>query len=86
VIQKTIYQTHTDAYAYLCRQWDDETGQPTRLVGFDPSQPTSCNGGKIRAISKIREDNPYNTVVMIGGAGVKPSHAFNFRDVLLPVG
>mmetsp|Transcript_21179 Transcript_21179/g.55176 ORF Transcript_21179/g.55176 Transcript_21179/m.55176 type:complete len:618 (+) Transcript_21179:94-1947(+) len=47
-------------------QWDDDTGQPTRLVGFDPSQPTSSNGGKIRAISKIREDNPYNTVVMIG--------------------
>ncbi|KAF5828643.1 HAD-like domain-containing protein [Dunaliella salina] len=47
-------------------QWDDDTGQPTRLMGFDPSQPTSSNGGKIRAISKIREDNPYNTVVLIG--------------------
>uniref|UniRef100_A0A515EIS9 Glycerol-3-phosphate dehydrogenase [NAD(+)] n=1 Tax=Dunaliella salina TaxID=3046 RepID=A0A515EIS9_DUNSA len=47
-------------------QWDDETGQPTRLSGFDESQPTAFNMGKIRAISKIREDHPYNTVVMIG--------------------
>jgi len=37
------------------------------LSGFDESQPTAFNMGKIRAISKIREDNPYNTVVMIGG-------------------
>jgi hypothetical protein len=54
----------------MCRQWDDETGQPTRLSGFDESQPTAFNMGKIRAISKIREDNPYNTVVMIGGTSL----------------
>lgn len=24
-------------------QWDDETGEPTRLVGFDESEPTARN-------------------------------------------
>jgi hypothetical protein len=24
-------------------QWDDETGEPTRLVGFDASEPTAHN-------------------------------------------
>lgn len=51
---------------WVRRQWDDETGEPTRLSGFDMTQPTAFS--KTLAIQKIREDNPYNTVVMIGGA------------------
>ncbi|KAG2432760.1 hypothetical protein HYH02_012893 [Chlamydomonas schloesseri] len=47
-------------------QWDDETGMPTKLVGFDISEPTARNQGKPEAIARIRETNPYNTVVMIG--------------------
>eukprot|EP00198_Chlamydomonas_reinhardtii_P000461 XP_001689796.1 predicted protein [Chlamydomonas reinhardtii] len=47
-------------------QWDDETGMPTKLVGFDTSEPTARNQGKPEAIARIRENNPYNTVVMIG--------------------
>ncbi|KAG2492528.1 hypothetical protein HYH03_009193 [Edaphochlamys debaryana] len=47
-------------------QWDDETGEPTRLVGFDMSEPTAHNQGKPQAIANIRQRNPYNTVVMIG--------------------
>mmetsp|Transcript_25433 Transcript_25433/g.55213 ORF Transcript_25433/g.55213 Transcript_25433/m.55213 type:complete len:677 (-) Transcript_25433:1350-3380(-) len=47
-------------------QWDDETGAPTRLVGFDDAQPTAYNHGKVRAIATIRSLHPYNNVVMIG--------------------
>ncbi|KXZ53840.1 hypothetical protein GPECTOR_6g758 [Gonium pectorale] len=47
-------------------QWDDETGAPTKLVGFDTSEPTAHNQGKPQAIARIRQRNPYNTVVMIG--------------------
>ncbi|GLI64296.1 hypothetical protein VaNZ11_007519 [Volvox africanus] len=47
-------------------QWDDETGEPTKLVGFDMSEPTAHNQGKPEAIARIRHRNPYNTVVMIG--------------------
>ncbi|EFJ50802.1 hypothetical protein VOLCADRAFT_88690, partial [Volvox carteri f. nagariensis] len=47
-------------------QWDDETGEPTKLVGFDLSEPTAHNQGKPEAIARIRQRNPYNTVVMIG--------------------
>ncbi|KAG2446311.1 hypothetical protein HXX76_000899 [Chlamydomonas incerta] len=47
-------------------QWDDETGMPTKLVGFDVSEPTAHNQGKVQAIARIRQRNPYNTVVMIG--------------------
>lgn len=47
-------------------QWDDETGEPSRLVGFDMSEPTAHNQGKPAAIAKIRQRNPYNTIVMIG--------------------
>ncbi|KXZ53839.1 hypothetical protein GPECTOR_6g757 [Gonium pectorale] len=47
-------------------QWDDETGAPTKLVGFDMSEPTAHNQGKPQAIARIRQRNPYNTVVMIG--------------------
>ncbi|GFR51762.1 hypothetical protein Agub_g14217 [Astrephomene gubernaculifera] len=47
-------------------QWDDESGEPTRLVGFDMSEPTAHNQGKPQAIARIRHRNPYNTVVMIG--------------------
>ena len=27
-------------------QWDDKTGQPTKLAGFDYNEPTSRNQGK----------------------------------------
>ncbi|GIL57042.1 hypothetical protein Vafri_12308 [Volvox africanus] len=47
-------------------QWDDETGEPTKLVGFDMSEPTAHNQGKPEAIARIRQRNPYKTVVMIG--------------------
>ncbi|PNH08421.1 Glycerol-3-phosphate dehydrogenase [NAD(+)], partial [Tetrabaena socialis] len=47
-------------------QWDDETGEPTKLMGFDLTAPTSRNQGKVEAIAGIRQRNPYNTVVMIG--------------------
>ncbi|KAG1681299.1 hypothetical protein FOA52_007345 [Chlamydomonas sp. UWO 241] len=47
-------------------QWDDETMEPTRLVGFDTSEPTSRNQGKPEAILQIRNQFPYNSVVMIG--------------------
>jgi phosphoglycolate phosphatase-like HAD superfamily hydrolase len=35
-------------------------------VGFDASEPTAHNRGKPQAIARIRQRNPYNTVVMIG--------------------
>eukprot|EP00798_Chlamydomonas_sp_ICE-L_P022254 gene22254-29324_t len=47
-------------------QWDDETGEPTKLVGFDMSLPTSRNNGKPEAIAKLRQTFPYNTIVMVG--------------------
>nr|QKY14970.1 glycerol-3-phosphate dehydrogenase (NAD+) (GPDA) [Polytomella parva] len=47
-------------------QWDDETGEPSRLVGFDLNEPTAHNRGKPQAIARIRQRNPYNTVVMVG--------------------
>lgn len=47
-------------------QWDDESGEPTRLVGFDASEPTAHNRGKPQAIARIRQRNPYTTVVMVG--------------------
>ncbi len=49
---------------------DDELGTggyPTiRVRGFDPKEPTSREGGKPEAIRKIRQMNPYQTVVMVG--------------------
>eukprot|EP00798_Chlamydomonas_sp_ICE-L_P002757 gene2757-12628_t len=47
-------------------QWDDQTGEPTKLVGFDFSEPTSRNQGKPEAIARIRRNNPYNTIIMVG--------------------
>lgn len=44
---------------WLC---DDETMEPTRLVGFDTTEPTARNQGKPQAIAMIREQNPYNLV------------------------
>lgn len=43
-------------------QWDDETGEPTHLVGFDVNEPMSKNKGKPAAIARLREKYPYNTV------------------------
>lgn len=47
-------------------QWDDETGEPTRLVGFDVAEPTAHNQGKPQAIRRIRQRSPYTTLTMIG--------------------
>lgn len=47
-------------------QWDDELSEPTRLVGFDYSEPTAHNQGKPKAIASIRQRNPYKTIVMVG--------------------
>jgi len=37
-----------------------------RVTGFDPSQATSHQGGKPQVIRQIREQNPLQTVVMVG--------------------
>lgn len=47
-------------------QWDDETGEPSKLVGFDTSEPTAHNRGKPEAIARLRQRFPYSGVVMIG--------------------
>ncbi|KAI7839328.1 hypothetical protein COHA_006919 [Chlorella ohadii] len=47
-------------------QVDDETGMPTKLVGFDLREPTGHQGGKPRAIAALRALYPYETVVMVG--------------------
>eukprot|EP00955_Chlamydomonas_euryale_P074035 361921-Chlamydomonas_euryale.AAC.9 len=51
-------------------QWDDETQSPSKLVGFDTSEPTSRNQGKPEAIATIRNKFPYNTVSRWVGASV----------------
>eukprot|EP00798_Chlamydomonas_sp_ICE-L_P022253 gene22253-29323_t len=57
-------------------QWDDETGEPTKLMGFDMSEPTSSGSGKPEAIAKLRQTFPYNTIVMVGD-GVTDLEAVN---------
>lgn len=47
-------------------QVDDDTGMPTKLVGFDLREPTGHQGGKPLAIARLRELFPYETVVMVG--------------------
>lgn len=47
-------------------QVDDDTGMPTKLVGFDLRELTGHQGGKPRAIAKLRQLYPYETVVMVG--------------------
>eukprot|EP01026_Neomeris_dumetosa_P006167 TRINITY_DN1194_c0_g1_i4.p1 TRINITY_DN1194_c0_g1~~TRINITY_DN1194_c0_g1_i4.p1 ORF type:complete len:652 (+),score=126.25 TRINITY_DN1194_c0_g1_i4:73-2028(+) len=47
-------------------QCDDETGLPTKLVGFDEREPTAHNKGKPLAIAQLRELHPYSVVVMVG--------------------
>ncbi|PSC74868.1 glycerol-3-phosphate dehydrogenase [Micractinium conductrix] len=47
-------------------QVDDDTGMPTKLVGFDVREPTGHQGGKPRAIAELRRMFPYETVVMVG--------------------
>jgi glycerol-3-phosphate dehydrogenase (NAD+) len=56
----------------LWRIGDDESAgagasmAPTRLAGFDLTEPTARNQGKPAAIRLIRGRNPYSTVVMVG--------------------
>lgn len=47
-------------------QVDDDTGMPTKLVGFDLRELTGHQGGKPRAIAELRRLFPYETVVMVG--------------------
>ncbi|KAI3425907.1 hypothetical protein D9Q98_007879 [Chlorella vulgaris] len=47
-------------------QVDEETGEVTKLVGFDLREPTGHQGGKPLAIARLRELFPYETVVMVG--------------------
>uniref|UniRef100_A0A7D7L907 Glycerol-3-phosphate dehydrogenase [NAD(+)] n=1 Tax=Chlamydomonas sp. ICE-MDV TaxID=1983280 RepID=A0A7D7L907_9CHLO len=58
-------------------QWDDETGEPTKLVGFDLSEPTARNQGKPEAIAQLRKNFPYNSIVMIGD-GITDLEAVQF--------
>ncbi|KAG7369356.1 phosphoserine phosphatase [Nitzschia inconspicua] len=43
----------------------DDDGQ-IRVHGFDPTEPTSHEGGKPEAIRRIRSQKPFQTIVMIG--------------------
>lgn len=45
---------------------DDETGLPSKLAGFDTSQPVAHNKGKPAAIRELRRQHPYQHVVMVG--------------------
>lgn len=47
-------------------QVDDESGMPTKLVGFDERELTGHGMGKPRVIEKLRSLYPYETVVMVG--------------------
>ncbi|KAG2490538.1 hypothetical protein HYH03_010932 [Edaphochlamys debaryana] len=47
-------------------QWDDETGEATKLVGFDLKEPTAHREGKPKAIARIRQKHPYHTVAFVG--------------------
>eukprot|EP00798_Chlamydomonas_sp_ICE-L_P020405 gene20405-27184_t len=48
-------------------QWDPATGDATKLVGFDPNEPTSRNKGKPLAIRRLREAHPeLKNIVMVG--------------------
>eukprot|EP00884_Botryococcus_braunii_P018008 jgi/Botrbrau1/4891/Bobra.118_1s0005.1 len=47
-------------------QVDDETGLPTKLVGFDPREDVAHQGGKPAAISRLRNMYPYETIAMVG--------------------
>ncbi len=35
-------------------------------MGFDLSEPTAHQQGKPQAIARIRDNNPYNTIAMVG--------------------
>lgn len=47
-------------------QVDDDTGLPTKLVGYDAREEVSRQGGKPAAISKLRHMYPYETIAMVG--------------------
>lgn len=47
-------------------QVDDESGMPTKLVGFDERELTGHGMGKPRVIELLRSLHPYETVVMVG--------------------
>ncbi len=48
------------------RQVDDDTGLPTKLVGFDTREDVAHQGGKPAAISRLRNLYPYETIAMVG--------------------
>ena len=37
-----------------------------KYAGFDPNEPTSADMGKPKALTKIKSDNKYKTMVMVG--------------------
>ncbi len=43
-------------------EWDHETEEPSRLVGFDRSELTAQNQGKPQVIARIRQRYPYASV------------------------
>lgn len=47
-------------------QFDEDTGSISRLVGYDTREMTSRTRGKPKAIAKLRQLYPYETVVMVG--------------------
>jgi glycerol-3-phosphate dehydrogenase (NAD+) len=54
-------------FVYMADDTLGPEGYPQiRVRGFDPKEPTSHEMGKPEAIRRIREMNPYNTVVMVG--------------------
>lgn len=43
----------------------EEWGPQLRVAGFDPKEEVSANGGKPRAIQRIRASLPYSLVTMV---------------------
>jgi hypothetical protein len=48
-------------------------GMPTKLCGFDSREPTGHQGGKPRAIARLREIFPYETVSRAGLPSCPPN-------------
>ena len=47
-------------------QWDDESGVIERLAGFDERELVGHTRGKPKAIARLRDMWPYQTIVMVG--------------------
>jgi glycerol-3-phosphate dehydrogenase (NAD+) len=51
--------------------YDDTQYPGIKVRGFDPTEPTSREGGKPQAIRQIRSMYPFNTIVMVGTCYIK---------------